>query len=131
MQADPLFKSVWKVSKLARWSLCLILLGTSGLITQPARAISTAPDNNRTAVTDPNLKAATSLCTELLSVRVGSLLNIEVKEAKALTRVDTWFVSGEVHQQQQLSFACVIEKKQGKMEVTKLELYQVKPSPKG
>jgi hypothetical protein len=79
------------------------------------------------ASTDNFAQQAQQTCQTMLGYRMGSLLDIQVTEVKPLTVQNKWLVTGEVKKQKPaVTFACLLELKNNKMELEKLELFQVK-----
>ncbi|MDD2842763.1 MAG: hypothetical protein PHD18_10220 [Tolumonas sp.] len=100
--------------------LCHLLLLTSGLFCFPVRAS-----------TDNYAQQAQQTCQTLLAYRMGSLLDIQVTEVKPLAVQNKWLVTGEVKKQKPaVTFACLLVLKKNKMELEKLELFQVKQQTK-
>lgn len=100
--------------------LCRLFLLTSGLFCFPVHAS-----------TDNYAQQAQQTCQTLLAYRMGSLLDIQVTEVKPLAVKNKWLVTGEVKKQNPaITFACLLVLKENKMELEKLELFQVKPQTK-
>ena len=100
--------------------LCHLFLLTSGLFCFPVRAS-----------TDNYAQQAQQTCQTLLDYRMGSLLDIQVTEVKPLAVQNKWLVTGEVKKQKPaVTFACLLVLKKNKMELEKLELFQVKQQTK-
>ncbi|WP_320152037.1 hypothetical protein [uncultured Tolumonas sp.] len=100
--------------------LCRLFLLTFGLFCFPVRAS-----------TDNYAQQAQQTCQTLLAYRTGSLLDIQVTEVKPLAVQYKWLVTGEVKKQKPaVTFACLLVLKENKMELEKLELFQVKQQTK-
>ena len=97
--------------------LCYLLLLTFGLFCSSVHAS-----------TDNYAQLAQQTCQTMLGYRMGSLLDIQVTEIKPLAVQNKWLVTGEVKKQKPaVTFACLLQLKNGKMELEKLELFQVQP----
>ncbi len=100
--------------------LCRLFLLTSGLFCFLAQAS-----------TDNYAQHAQQTCQTMVAYRMGSLLDIQVTEVKPLTVQNKWLVTGEVKKQKPaVTFACLLILKENKMELEKLELFQVKQQTK-
>jgi len=83
------------------------------------------------ASTDNYAQQAQQTCQTMLAYRMGSLLDIQVTEVKPLAVQNKWLVTGEVKKQKPaVTFACLLALKENKMELEKLELFQVKQQAK-
>jgi hypothetical protein len=83
------------------------------------------------ASTDNYAQQAQQTCQTMLGYRMGSLLDIQVSEVKPLAVENKWLVTGEVKKQTPaVTFACLLQLKNSKMELEKLELFQVQPQQK-
>jgi hypothetical protein len=79
------------------------------------------------ASTDNMAQQAQQTCQTMLGYRMGSLLDIQVTEVKPLAVQNKWLVTGEIKKQKPaVTFACLLEFKNNKMALEKLELFQVK-----
>jgi hypothetical protein len=80
------------------------------------------------ASTDNYAQLAQQTCQTMLGYRMGSLMEIQVTEVKPLAVENKWLVTGEVKKQKPaVTFACLLQLKNSKMELEKLELFQVQP----
>ena len=83
------------------------------------------------ASTDNFAQQAQQTCQTMLAFRMGSLLDIQVTEVKPLAVQNKWLVTGELKKQKPtVTFACLLVLKDHKMELEKLELFQVKQQMK-
>lgn len=83
------------------------------------------------ASTDNFAQQAQQTCQTMLAYRMGSLLDIQVTEVKPLAVNNKWLVTGEVKKQQPaITFACLLTLTDNKMNLEKLELFQVKQENK-
>ena len=83
------------------------------------------------ASTDNFAQQAQQTCQTMLAYRMGSLLDIKVTEVKPLAVQNKWLVTGELKRQKPaVTFACLLVLKNHKMELEKLELFQVKQQMK-
>lgn len=83
------------------------------------------------ASTNNYAQLAQQTCQTLVAYRMGSLLDIQVSEVRPLAVAHKWLVTGEVKKQNPpVTFACLLRLKDDKMELEKLELFQIKPQHK-
>ena len=83
------------------------------------------------ASTDNYAQQAQQTCQTLVAYRMGSLLDIQVTSVKPLAVANKWLVTGEVKKQKStVTFACLLSQKNSKMELEKLELFQVQQQNK-
>ncbi len=83
------------------------------------------------ASTDNYAQQAQQTCQTLVAYRMGSLLDIQVTSVKPLAVANKWLVTGEVKKQKPaVTFACLLTQKNNKMELEKLELFQVQQQNK-
>ncbi len=83
------------------------------------------------ASTDNYAQQAQQTCQTLVAYRMGSLLDIQVTSVKPLAVANKWLVTGEVKKQKTtVTFACLLSQKNSKMELEKLELFQVQQQNK-
>ncbi len=83
------------------------------------------------ASTDNAAQQAKQTCQTMVAYRMGSLLDIQVTEVKPLTVAHKWLVTGEVKKQKPVvTFACLLLIRNSKIELEKLELFQVQEKQK-
>lgn len=100
--------------------ICRCLLLTSAFIYSQAQAS-----------TDNFAQMAQKTCQTMVAYRMGSLMDIKVTEVKPLAKAHKWLVTGEVKKQTPaITFACLLRQNESKMELEKLELFQVKEQVK-
>lgn len=83
------------------------------------------------ASTDNFAEQAQKTCQTLVAYRMGSLMDIRITEVKPLAVAHKWLVTGEIKKQTpSITFACLLRQNESKMELEKMELFQVKEKAK-